>query len=108
MDIKKRRRFTDEFKAQAVELVKGGSNVPTVAADLEIEASCLYTWIRKAEGRTQPSNLGSVGQPAAGEEAGADEIRRLRAEIDRLSRENAVLKKAAIILGTSNHSSDAK
>lgn len=108
MSIKKRRRFTDEFRAQAVEMVEAGSDVPTVAADLEVEPSCLYTWVRNAKAKSQPANLGSGGQRAVGEEAGADEIRRLRAENARLSRENVVLKKAAIILGTSNHSRDEK
>ena len=106
MSVKKRRRFTAEFKAQAVELVEAGSDVQSVAADLDIDPSCLYSWYKKA--KSQPANLGSGGQRAVGEETEADEIRRLRAENARLSRENMVLKKAAIILGTSNHSSDEK
>jgi transposase len=92
-----RRRYTAEFKAQAVELVNHGKPVPEVAEDLGIGANILYRWARKA---STPAQLGSEGLRAVGEEAAADELRRLRREMIDLKLENDILKKAAVILGT--------
>ena len=92
-----RKRYSAEFKAQAVALVGLGKPVPEVAADLEIGTSILYGWIRKG---SQPGHLGSGGLRAVGEEPGAGEVPRLRRENARLKLENDILKKAAVILGT--------
>ena len=92
-----RKRYTAEFKAQAVELVGLGKPVPEVAEELEIGTSILYGWVRKG---AQPAQLGSAGRRAIGEEPEADELRRLRREIANLKLENDILKKAAVILGT--------
>ena len=92
-----RKRYTAEFKAQAVELVALGKSVPEVAEDLEVGAGILYGWVRKG---AQPAQLGSAGHRAGGEEPAADELRRLRREITNLKLENDILKKAAVILGT--------
>jgi transposase len=92
-----RRRFTAEFKAQAVELVKHGKPVPEVAEDLGIGTSILYRWARLA---SEPAHLGSGGLRAVGEEAAAHEVRRLQRENAHLKLENDILKKAAVILGT--------
>ena len=104
--MKKRRRFTDQFKADAIALVENGGSVEEVARDLDIETSCLYAWRRKAN--AQSENLGSEGQRAVGELPGADEVLGLRREIDRLQRENFILKKAAVILGTDSQPSVTK
>ena len=92
-----RKRYSAEFKAQAVALVGLGKPVPEVAADLEIGTSILYGWIRKG---SQPGHLGSGGLQAVGEQPAADELPRLRRENARLKLENDILKKAAVILGT--------
>lgn len=106
MNVKRRKRYTEEFKAQAVALVGTGRAASEVASELEVETSCLYSWIRKAN--SQPAQIGSAGRRAVGEEAGADDLRRLRGENARLRLENDILKKAAIILGTKPQSNDAK
>ena len=93
-----RKRYTAEFKAQAVELVGLGKPVAAVAEELEIGTSLLYRWVLK--GGVVPAQLGSEGLRAVGEEPAADELRRLRREIGHLKLENDILKKAAIILGT--------
>ena len=97
MNTVTRKRYTAEFKAQAVELVGLGKPVPEVAEELEIGTSILYGWVRKD---WQPAQLGSKGCRAGGEEPGADELRRLRREVTHLKLENDILKKAAVILGT--------
>lgn len=64
-----RKRYTPEFKAQAVGLVSLGKPVSEVAEDLEIGSSILYGWGRK---EAQPAQLGSAGLRAAGEEPAAN------------------------------------
>jgi transposase len=96
-----RKRYTAEFKAQAVELVGLGKPVAEVAKELEIGTSLLYRWVLK--GGVVPAQLGSEGlrvPQARDEEPVADELRRLRRENGHLKLENDILKKAAIILGT--------
>jgi transposase len=97
MERETRKRYTAEFKAQAVELVGLGKPVPEVAKELEIGSSMLYAWMRKS---TEAAQLGSEGLRAVGEEPAADELRRLRREVTNLKLENDILKKAAVILGT--------
>ena len=92
-----RKRYTAEFKAQAVELVGLGKPVAEVAEELEIGTSLLYRWVLKGGG---PAQLGSGGLRAVGEQPAADELPRLRRENANLKLENDILKKAAIILGT--------
>ena len=98
MKMKTKKRYTDEFKAQAVELAELGKPVSEVAKDLGITSDLVYRWRREAPQRAQ---LVSSGQRAVGESAGADELRTLRREVAHLKRENDILKKAAVILGTS-------
>ena len=103
-----RKRYTAEFKAQAVELVGLGKPVPEVAEDLEIGTGVRYRWMRSGERSGQPALLGSVGGRALGEEPAADELRRLRREVTNLKLENDILKKAAVILGTKPQPSAAR
>jgi len=91
-----KRRYTAEFKAQAVGLVGMGKPVAEVARDLGISEGGLYGWVRKG---SQSAELGSEGPRAGGELPAADELRRLRRENATLKLENDILKKAAVILG---------
>lgn len=100
-----RRRYSSEFKAQAVELVRLGKPVPEVARELGIGTSILYRWTSSSR---QSAQLGSEGFRAEGEEAGADELRRLRRENANLKMENDILKKAAVILGTKPHAKEGR
>jgi transposase len=100
MNTVTRKRYTTEFKAQAVGLVGLGKPVVEVAEDLGIGTSLLYGWMRKG---AQPGQLGSEGLRVPhlrDEEPAADELPRLRREISTLKLENDILKKAAIILGS--------
>jgi len=105
MKAMSRRRYTAEFKAQAVGLVGVGKPVPDVARDLAISEGVLYEWVRKG---SQAAHLGSEGLRAVGEEPAADELRRLRREITHLKLENDILKKAAVILGTKPQLGDGR
>lgn len=92
--MKTRKRFSPEFKKQAVEMVENGRAAPEVAVELEIPTSCIYAWIRQAH----PVEVKVIEPHSAAEEPG--ELLRLRRENAHLRRENDILKKAAIILGT--------
>lgn len=85
-----RRKFTREFKAEAVELVRtSGKGVNEVARDLDLTASSLRSWVKQAEidvGRGAPGQLTS---------AEIEELRRLRKENRILLQEREILKKAA-------------
>jgi transposase len=92
-----RKRYSSDFKAQAVELVNLGRSVPEVAEELGIGTSILYRWALAA---TPPTQLLGAAQRAGGEMSEAEELRRLRKQNAHLLMENDILKKAAIILGT--------
>ena len=99
-----RKRYTTEFKAQAVELLSTGKPVCEVAEELCISSNLLYGWRHRSQG----AQLGSAGGRAAGERSEADELRALRRENTLLRQENDILKKAAVILGTRAPANSAK
>ena len=84
-----RRRFTDEFKAQAVRLVLDeGKSVGAVARELDLVPSALGLWVKHAQAdRTK----GRTGLTTAERE----ELARLRKENRILQEEREILKKAA-------------
>jgi transposase len=84
---KTRRTFTPEFKAEAVRLVteQGRSFVET-AQDLDIGESTLRSWRQAIVADGQQAFPGR-GNPPAQEE----ELRRLRAEVKRLTMEREIL-----------------
>ena len=102
-----KKRYTAEFKAQAVGLVGLGKPVSAVAEDLGLSQGVLYAWVSRSKG-SQAAQLGSAGPRAGGEEPVADELRRLRRENATLKLENDILKKAAVILGTKPPSKDER
>jgi transposase len=84
-----RRRFDDDFKAQAVRLVLDeGKSIPSVARDLDLTESNLRVWVSRAQAdRTQ-------GRPGL-TTAEREELARLRKENRELRTEREILKKAA-------------
>ncbi|MFM7182223.1 MAG: transposase [Verrucomicrobiales bacterium] len=99
-----RKRYTPEFKVQAVELLALGRPVAELAEELCISPNLLYSWKNSSQG----ARVGSGGGRAAGEAAAADDPRALRREIALLRQENEILKKAAVILGTRPQPSSVK
>ena len=99
MNLAARKRYTPEFKAQAVDLLSTGKPVAQVAEELCISSNLLYSWRHSSQG----AQLGSAGERSA-----ADELRALRRENALLRQENDILKKAAVILGTRLPSNSAK
>jgi len=86
-----RRRFTREFKVEAVKLVKDrGVSVAQAARDLDVHENVLRKWVKEfgsdpaqafpGHGQMKPEQL---------------EIERLRREVNKLKAERYILKKAA-------------
>jgi len=104
MKLVTRKRYSKEFKAQAVELVRNGKPVPELAQELEISSGMLYKWVRQD---SQAAQVRSEGLQAVGAESVAEELRRLRRQNAQLQMENDILKKAAVIMGTRPRNNDA-
>jgi transposase len=84
-----RRRFTAEFKAQAVRrLLESGKPLSEVAAELGVGGGQLSTW------RAEYLAAGSAEALATRKAEGA-EVQRLKRENKRLEEENLILTKAA-------------
>jgi transposase len=81
------KRYTDEFKIEAVkQVLERGHSVRDVAQRLGITTNSLCEWKRK------------FGQPDSVRRAELDqsaELRRLKAELKRVTEERDILKKAA-------------
>ncbi len=85
-----RRKFTDEFKREAVKLAtQPGVTVTTVARELGVERSVLRAWVRKTEeGRYEPT----PGKPLRSDSQLENE--QLRRELARVKMERDIPKKA--------------
>ena len=81
------KRYTEEFKVEAVgQVVDKGYRVADVAARLGVSQHSLYEWIKErrvsaAERQAQATQ--------------SEEVRRLKAELRRVTEERDILKKAA-------------
>src|SRR5215212_2159224 len=84
-----RRRFTAEFKAEAVKrLLDGGKGLSEVATELGLSPGQLSGW------RNEHLAAGSA-EALVRQKAEAAELARLRRENKRLEQENEILKRAA-------------
>ncbi len=91
-----RRQFTPEFKAEAVALVEAsGGNIAKVAKELKLHDSSLGNWVRQAKAEAN-------GAPSAQERT---EIRELRSELARVTRERDLLAKAVAFFSASTRNS---
>ena len=84
-----RRRFTREYKAQAVQhLLESGKPLSDVAAELGVSPGQLSQW------RNEQLAAGSA-EALAARKAEQAETQRLKRELKRLEEENLILRKAA-------------
>ena len=90
MSRKKRRTFTEEQKADAVNLIRtSGEPVSQIARNLGLHANTLHRWVAQAN---IDDGKGPEGSYTTAEKA---EIREMRRKIKRLEMERDFLKKAA-------------
>jgi len=91
--VGKRRRFSQEFKIEAVLMVNEGRDVVEVARELGIRPDMLRKWKKKFEAEGHEAFPGSGRQKPEDEET-----RRLRRENRRLQMQLEILKKAVAIV----------
>jgi transposase len=81
-------RYTDEFKREALGLLKrSGRTVPEVAAELGVAKSALYRWQREPARTPEGKRARTISLE--------EENRQLRRDYQRLKMEHEFLKKAA-------------
>ena len=87
------RQYTDEFKAEAVKQVtERGFAAAEVAKRLGVSSHSLYQWLRKSRSEALAGTPEGSMLPTPKDSA---EVRRLKAEVKRLTEERDILKKAA-------------
>lgn len=94
-----RRRFTREFKLNAVELSYSRSNLVGLANELQVRPELLYRWrseFASYQGKSFPGN----GNPKMTEQE--IEIARLKKELKEMQMERDILKKAVSIFSKSD------
>lgn len=91
MNQKPRRKYSDQFKQDAIKLVtEQGYRLSEAARNLGVDVSVLRRWV-KGRGTEQPDIPNSSRQTIPEQE----EIKKLREENQRLRLEREILKKAA-------------
>ena len=90
MTKRKRRKYTAEFKAETVRLVRESpKTISEIARDLDLTDSALRSWVEQA---VVDAGQGPAGTLTTAERA---ELARLRRENEVLRQEREILKKAA-------------
>jgi transposase-like protein len=96
MERRKRRKFTTEYKAEVVRLVRAsGKSVGQVAKELDLTETAVRAWVRQAsiDRRRDPQG------PLTSEERA--ELARLRREMKTVTMERDFLRKAAAFFARS-------
>jgi len=89
MAKRKRRAFTDEYKAEVVELIrKSGKGIGAVAKELDLTETAVRAWVRQAE---VDAGRGPAGALTTAER---EELAQLRKRVKTLEMEREILKKA--------------
>jgi transposase len=90
-----KRKFTAEFKEEAVRLVvRERLSTPEAARRLEISDKTLANWVRQARHGNALSSGGGTDRKASSVSELEMEVSKLRAENARLKMEKEILKKA--------------
>ena len=94
---RRRRAFSDEFKAETVRLVReSGKSIGAIARELDLTETALRRWVRQAE---IDAGRGPAGALTTSER---DELTQLRRENKRLRMERDILKKATAFFAKEN------
>lgn len=99
MAKRKRRVFTDEFKADTVRLCQvGDRSVPQISKDLGVGETALRRWLEEAEAEVHVMSAPKLALTAAER----DELGELRKRVKRLEMEREILKKATAFFAKEN------
>ncbi len=92
MEPKKNRKYTKEFKIEALNLVKQLGSYSAAARQLGISDGTLHAWKDKYNFPNQAVKAKNTAEQAI---ADAEELKRLRKENEDLKKTNYILKRAA-------------
>ena len=96
MERRKRRRFTPEYKAEVVRLIRtSGKTIGQVTKDLDLTETAVRAWVRQAG----IDEKGDPRGPLTSEERA--ELTRLRRELKTVTMEREFLRKAAAFFARS-------
>ena len=96
MERRKRRKFTAEYKAEVVKLVRtSGKGIGQIAQELDLTETAVRGWVKRAEIDARRDPLG----PLTSEERA--EMARLRRELKTTTMERDFLRKAAAFFARS-------
>jgi transposase len=99
MAKRKRRVFSDEFKADTVRLCRvGDRSIAQISKDLDVGETALRKWMELAEAEVQVER----GPKLALTMAERDELSELRKRVKRLEMEREILKKATAFFAKEN------
>ena len=96
MEVKKRRKYSKEFREDVLNMLKTGEkNVPTLSKELGIAEQVIYRWYGKSkkEEQTETSKFSDKDK----------EIMELRAKLAEVTEERDILKKAVSIFSKQGH-----
>jgi transposase len=97
MARRKRRKFTAQFKADAVRLVTtGAKTIAAVTEEFDLTETALREWVRRAEADE------GKGVPGALTTAERSELIELRKRVKRAEMERDILKKATAFFARKN------
>jgi transposase len=82
--------YPEQFRREAVELVRGGRSVKDVAESLGCSDQSLHAWVKQyqLDHRERDDGLTSAER---------EELRQLRRRVKRLEQEREILKRAAVL-----------
>jgi transposase len=90
MSRRKRRTFTDEFRADVVRVCQeGGRTIAEIAREFDLTDGSVRQWVKRADADANPQGTGVLTS------AEREEVSEMRRRLRRLERENEFLKKAA-------------
>ena len=82
--------YPEQFRREAVELVRQGRSIPDVAESLGVSAPSLRTWVRQEQLDRRERDDGLTS-------AEREELRELRRRVRRLEQERDILKRATAL-----------
>jgi len=82
--------YPEEFRREAVELVRRGRSIPDVASSLGVSAPSLRNWVRREQLDRRERDDGLTS-------AEREELRELRRRVRRLEQERDILKRATAL-----------
>lgn len=85
--MNKQSRFSEEFKIEAIkQIIVRGYRVAGVVARLDVSQHSLHAWIKR---------YSQMPEVHAAQDSQSDELRRLRADLERVTEERDILKNIA-------------